>query len=248
MLILEGLILGTFIGSVLGMVGAGGAILAVPGLIAVMGLSTTAATTSSMVIVGAAALSGALRRLKTKNLDIRVGITFSLLGIFGTLLGSQLVDYFSDRALIFTFAFLMFAAAFGMWRHQVSEKEIPRASWPLVVLTASAVGVLTGLLGIGGGFLIVPALVLVLGIKLKLAVGTSLVAITMNSIIALSLRYEYWHLVPWKSIAVFTAMAVIASFVTTPLATHLPTKTLQKSFAILVVIVAIFMIITQGFK
>lgn len=248
MLILEGLILGTFIGSVLGMVGAGGAILAVPGLVAVMGLSTTAATTSSMVIVGAAAFSGAIRRLRTRNLDIKVGVTFSLLGIFGTLLGSQLVRYFSDRALMYTFAVLMFVAAFGMWRHQVSEREISRASWPLVLLTASGVGVLTGLLGIGGGFLIVPTLVLVLGIRLKLAVGTSLVAITMNSIIAFALRYQYWDFVPWKSVVAFTAMAVIASFVTTPLATHLPAKTLQRSFSVLVVVVAIFMIITQGSK
>jgi len=245
MLIAQGVLLGALIGTVLGVVGAGGAILAVPGLVAVMGLSAPAATTSSIVIVGAAALSGALRRVKSKNLDIRTGLTFSLLGFLGTLAGSQLAGHLSDRVLILTFAFLMFVAAIGMWRHHVSDREIAKPSWAMVVLTASAVGVLTGLLGIGGGFLIVPALVLILGVKVKLATGTSLVAIAMNSVIAFSLRSHYWHLVPWKSVLAFTAAAVIASFLTTPLATKLPSKTLQKSFAILVVIVAVFMVITQ---
>ena len=248
MLIMEGLLLGVLIGTVLGVVGAGGAILAVPGLIAVMGLSATAATTSSMVIVGAAALSGALRRVKSKNLDIKTGITFSLLGFLGTLVGSQLIGFFSDQMLILLFASLMFVAAFGMWRNQVLDKEVTKPSWILVVLTASAVGVLTGLLGIGGGFLIVPALVLILGVKVKLAAGTSLVAIAMNSIVAFLLRFQYWDVVPWNSVLVFTGAAVIASFITTPLATKLPSKTLQKSFAVLVVIVGIFMVITQGMK
>ena len=245
---MEGLLLGVLIGTVLGVVGAGGAILAVPGLIAVMGLSATAATTSSMVIVGAAALSGALRRVKSKNLDIKTGITFSLLGFLGTLVGSQLIGFFSDQTLILLFASLMFVAAFGMWRNQVLDKEVTKPSWILVVLTASAVGVLTGLLGIGGGFLIVPALVLILGVKVKLAAGTSLVAIAMNSIVAFLLRFQYWDVVPWNSVLVFTGAAVIASFITTPLATKLPSKTLQKSFAVLVVIVGIFMVITQGMK
>lgn len=236
------------IGTVLGVVGAGGAILAVPGLVTVMGLSATTATTSSMVIVGTAAVSGALRRVKSKNLDIKTGVTFSLLGFLGTLLGSQIVGFFSDRVLLLLFAFLMFAAAIGMWRHQVLGREMAKPSWMMVVLTASAVGLLTGLLGVGGGFLIVPALVLVLGVKVKLAAGTSLVAIAMNSIIAFLLRFHYWDSVPWTSVLVFASAAVIASFITTPLATKLPGKTLQKSFAVLVVAVATFMVITQGFK
>jgi uncharacterized protein len=247
-LIIEGLLLGIAIGTVLGVVGAGGAILAVPGLVAVMGLSATAATTSSIVIVGAAAFSGAARRVKTNNLEIKTGVIFSLLGFLGTLLGTRLVPLFSDRLLILLFALLMFAAAIGMWRNQVHNKEISSASWPLVILTASGIGVLTGLFGIGGGFLIVPALVLILGVKVKLAAGTSLVAITLNSVIAFLLRHNYWHLVPWSSILAFTGAAVVASFVTTPLAAKLPAKNLARAFSLLVITVAIFMVITQGFK
>ena len=248
MLIIEGLLLGIAIGTVLGVVGAGGAILAVPGLVAVMGLSATAATTSSIVIVGAAAFSGAARRVKSKNIDIKTGLTFSLLGFLGTLLGTRLVPLFPDRVLILSFTLLMFAAAIGMWRNQVHNKEFTSASWPLVILTASGIGVLTGLFGIGGGFLIVPALVLILGIKVKLAAGTSLVAISLNSVIAFLLRHQYWHLVPWSSILVFTGAAVVASFVTTPLAAKLPAKDLARAFSVLVVTVAIFMVVTQGLK
>ena len=248
MLILEGLILGVLIGTVLGVVGAGGAILAVPGLVAVMGLSATSATTSSMVVVGTAALSGALRRVKSKNLDIKTGITFSLLGFLGTLLGSQIVRFFSDRVLLLLFALLMIVAATGMWRHHVSDREMDKPHWSRVVLTASVVGLLTGLLGVGGGFLIVPALVLILGVKVKLAAGTSLVAIAMNSAIAFLLRFHYWHTVPWTSVLVFAGAAVIASFVTTPLATKLPAKALQKAFSVLVVLVAIYMVVSQIFK
>jgi uncharacterized protein len=247
-LILEGLLLGVAIGTVLGVVGAGGAILAVPGLVAVMGLSATAATTSSIVIVGAAAFSGAARRVKSNNLEIKTGVIFSLLGFLGTLLGTRLVPLFSDRLLILLFALLMFAAAIGMWRNQVHNKELASASWPLVILTASGIGILTGLFGIGGGFLIVPALVLILGVKVKLAAGTSLVAITLNSVIAFLLRHNYWHLVPWSSILAFTGAAVVASFVTTPLAAKLPAKDLARGFSVLVVTVAIFMVITQGLK
>lgn len=246
MLIIEGLLLGISIGTVLGVVGAGGAILAVPGLVAVMGLSATAATTSSIVIVGAAAFSGAARRVKTKNIDIKTGLIFSLLGFLGTLLGTRLVPLFPDRVLIILFALLMFAAAIGMWRNQVHDKEITAGAWPLVILTASGIGILTGLFGIGGGFLIVPALVLILGIKVKLAAGTSLVTITLNSVIALLLRHQYWHLVPWSSTLVFTGAAVIASFVTSPIASKLPTKVLARAFSILVAMVATFMVVTQG--
>ena len=228
----------------LGVVGAGGAILAVPGLVAVMGLSATAATTSSIIIVGAAALSGALRRMKSKNIDIRTGITFSVLGFLGTLLGTRLVPYFPDRVLILLFALLMFAAAIGMWRNQVHNKVITASSMPMVVLTASAIGVLTGLFGVGGGFLIVPALVLILGIEVGLAAGTSLVAIALNSIIAILLRHQYWHLVPWSSILVFTTAAVLASFATAPLANKLPAKDLQRAFSVMVSVVAMYMVIT----
>jgi uncharacterized membrane protein YfcA len=242
-MLLEGILLGIAIGAVLAVVGAGGAILAVPGLIAVMGLSATAATTSSLVIVGAAAIAGVIPRIKKAQVNIKLGIIFSLLGVLGTFLGTRLVAEIDETITIAIFASLMFVAAFFMWRGQVSDSEVfAKPNWVLVILVASVIGLITGFLGIGGGFLIVPALVLILKVPTKIAVGTSLVAIATNTIVALSFRYEFWSLIPIESIAAFTLAAVISSLILAPLATRLPARTIQKIFAVVVVAIAIYML------
>ena len=242
-MLLEGILLGIAIGAVLAIVGAGGAILAVPGLIAVMGLSATAATTSSLVIVGAAAIAGVIPRIKKQQVNIKLGIIFSALGVIGTYLGTLLVAEVSETLTVSFFAILMFAAAFSMWRGQVSESEVFKIpNWALVILVASLIGLITGFLGIGGGFLIVPALVLILKVPTKIAVGTSLVAIATNTIIALGFRYEFWSLIPVQSIAAFTMAAVLASLLLAPLATKLPNRTIQKAFSVIVLVIAIYLL------
>lgn len=243
MMLLEGILLGIAIGAVLAIVGAGGAILAVPGLIAVLGLSATAATTSSLVIVGAAAIAGVIPRIKKAQVNIKLGIIFSFLGVLGTFLGTRLVSEVSETLTISIFAILMFAAAISMWRGQVTESEVfQKPNWPLVILIASIIGLITGFLGIGGGFLIVPALVLILKVPTKIAVGTSLVAIATNTIIALGFRYEYWELIPVESIAAFTLAAVLASLLLAPIATRLPNRTIAKIFSIIVLVIAFYML------
>lgn len=248
MIFIEGIALGIFIGLILGTIGAGGAILAVPGLIAVMGLSTIAATTSSLVIVGSAAVAGFIPRLKTKTVDVRLGLTFSALGLLGTFVGTQLVKVVAEPVQIILFATLMFSAAIAMWRGPVSETKAPvRYQWPIVFAVASAIGVLTGLLGVGGGFLIVPALVLILKVPTKTAAGTSLVAIASTSAIAFLMRFEYWVEVPVAPIAAFTLAAIIASYLAAPIAGKLNARTLQKGFAVFVTIAATFILISRGF-
>ena len=241
----EGILLGLFIGIGLGIVGAGGAILAVPGLIAVMGLSTTAATTSSLIIVGAAAFAGVIPRLKTKSVKVWLGITFSLLGVVGTFLGTRLLPKVPEPLVIGLFAVLMLGAAIAMWRGPISQgsDSATPARW-LIVAVASVIGLLTGLLGVGGGFLIVPALVLILGVPTRVAAGTSLVAIATNSVIALLMRYEYWHLVPAGPITAFAIAGVAASFLSAPLAHRIEPQALRRAFAGLVVLVAIYMLLT----
>ena len=244
MMLFEGILLGIAIGAVLAIVGAGGAILAVPGLIAVMGLGATAATTSSLVIVGAAAVAGFIPRIKKQQVNIKLGIVFSALGVLGTYLGTLLVAEVSEVITVSIFAVLMFAAAFSVWRGQVAESEVlKKPNWLLVILVASLIGLITGFLGIGGGFLIVPALLLILKVPTKIAVGTSLVAIATNTLIALGFRYEFWSLIPIESITAFTLAAVLASLLLAPIATKLPSKTIQKTFAIIVVFVAIYMLV-----
>lgn len=245
MTIFFGLLLGVTVGSVLGLIGAGGAILAVPGLVAALGLSATAATTSSTIIVGSAALVGALRRRKTGTVNVKVGLTFSAIGVLGTFLGTLLLRFIPDNILLVLFAFLMFGSAYAMCCREVKESDTTKPNWFAVVVAATGVGILTGLLGIGGGFLIVPALVLFLKVPTKVAAGTSLVAITANSVLALGLRFEFWNQIPLLEIAVFTAAAILASVIMSPIATKLPTKLLQRIFAAIITLVAIYLIATN---
>ena len=240
-----GLLLGVIVGTSLGVIGAGGAIRAVPGLVAVLGLDAKIATTASTIIVGSAAAAGFIQRIKTRALDFKIGITFSLLGVGGTFLGTYLLQFLSDTFILVLFSLLMFGAAFGMWRKGVQEISETKPKWWLVILSASGVGLATGLLGIGGGFLIVPALVLFLNVPTKIAAGTSLVAITLNSIITFLLRNEYWSEMPWEPVLVFALSAVLASFFTARFAQKFQLKQLQRGFAILIVVVALYMLITR---
>jgi uncharacterized membrane protein YfcA len=245
MTIFLGLLLGAVVGGVLGLVGAGGAILAVPGLVAVLGLSATAATTSSTIIVGSAALAGALRRRKTGTLNVKVGLTFSAVGIFGTFIGTLILNIIPENVILVVFALLMFGAGYAMCCRNTPEPTEAKPKWHLVVIAATFVGILTGLLGIGGGFLIVPALVLFLKVPTKIAAGTSLVAITANSLLAFGLRFEYWDQIPVAEVTVFTISAITASLVLTPIAGKLNAKVLQKSFSVMIFLVATYTLITN---
>lgn len=240
MTIFFGLLLGAVVGSTLGLIGAGGAILAVPGLVAILGLSATAATTSSIIIVGSAALAGALRRRNTGTVDVKIGLTFSAIGIFGNFLGTLLLRVIPENLIMIIFALLMFGAGYAMCCRENPQPTAEKPKWQLVVIAATFVGILTGLLGIGGGFLIVPALILFLKVPTKVAAGTSLVAITANSLIAFVLRYEFWNQIPVAEVAVFTISAISASLLLTPVAGKLNAKAMQKIFSVVIVLVAIY--------
>lgn len=239
------LLLGAIVGATLGLIGAGGAILAVPGLVAVLGLSATAATTSSTIIVGSAALAGVLRRRNTGTVDVKVGLTFSAVGIVGTFIGTLLLKVIPENGILVLFALLMFGAGYAMCCRNIPEPTSARPKWHLVITAATVVGVLTGLLGIGGGFLIVPALILFLKVPAKVAAGTSLVAITANSLLGFGLRYEFWGQIPIAEVTVFTISAIAASLILTPVAGKLDAKVLQKSFSVIIILVAIYTLITN---
>ena len=245
MTILFGLILGAVVGASLGLIGAGGAILAVPGLVAVLGLSATAATTSSTIIVGSAALAGVLSRRKTGTVDVKVGLTFSAVGIVGTFIGTLLLKVIPENVTLVIFAFLMFGAGYAMCCRKTPEPIQTKPKWHLVIIAATFVGILTGLLGIGGGFLIVPALILFLKVPTKTAAGTSLLAITANSLLAFILRYEFWDQIPVMEVAVFTISAITASLILSPIAGKLNANVLKKSFSVVIILVGIYTLFTN---
>jgi uncharacterized protein len=240
-----GLLLGASVGATLGLIGAGGAILAVPGLVAVLGLSATAATTSSTIIVGSAALAGALRRRNTGTVDVKIGLTFSAIGIVGTFIGTLLLRVIPENLIMIAFAVIMFGAGYAMCCRENPEPKVEKPKWQSVVIAATFVGILTGLFGIGGGFMIVPALILFLRVPTRVAAGTSLVAITANSLLAFVMRYEFWDQIPVLEIAVFTVSAISASLILSPIAAKLNAKILQKIFSLVIVLVAIYTLVTN---
>jgi len=177
-----GLFLAALIGVSLGLLGGGGSILAVPILLYVVGMATKPAIAASLLVVGTTSLVGSMRHWRASNVDARTAIIFGLVSMAGSYSGGRLAANLSDSFQLVLFAIVMLGASVSMFRSRNDEPAAaPVVRLPLVVVSAAVVGLLTGIVGVGGGFLIVPALVLFSGLPMKRAVGTSLLVIAMNS-------------------------------------------------------------------
>lgn len=183
-----GLVLSAGIGLSLGVIGGGGSIITVPLLVYVIGVEPHAATAMSLGVVGATGLVGAGMHYRRGTVRLRTGLIFAAAGMVGAYFGTRLTYMLSDAALLLTFAGLMIVVAMRMLRSSSRSGEGSGRAAPLAAILAAGagVGVLTGFLGVGGGFLIVPALVFFTGLGMKEAVGTSLVVITLNCVAGLA--------------------------------------------------------------
>ena len=171
------------IGLSLGVFGSGGSILAVPVLAYLVGQPEKVAIAGSLAVVAGISLAAAVPYARERRVDWRSVLLFGLPGMVGTYLGAWLALYVSGAIQMTLFAIVMLGAAVMMLRSGAQEYEPGEArAYYKVMADGLAVGVLTGLVGVGGGFLIVPALVLLGGLPMRLAVGTSLVIITLKSI------------------------------------------------------------------
>ncbi|GAY10965.1 sulfite exporter TauE/SafE family protein [Pseudonocardia sp. N23] len=261
--------LGLVMGVVIGGLGGGGGVLTVPALVYVLGQNAQDATTSSLIIVGITAAVGAAARIKGRGVDWRNGIALGVIGIPAAYLGTLLNHHVSQPVLLLAFAALTIVAAAAMLLNARREpdpdtdtedttsvspsspgatatalrKRPARSALLLtageVVACGAAVGFLTGFLGVGGGFLVVPALVIVLRMPMALAVGTSLLVIVLNSISSMVSRFGVTHL-DWHVIAPFTIAAVLGTLLGKRVADRLSGATLTKSFAGMLVAVGIF--------
>jgi uncharacterized membrane protein YfcA len=180
------LLFGTMIGFLLGLVGGGGSILTVPILVYVIGLDVRAATATSLAIVGTSALAGAIPHAHAGRVNGHVALFFGLVGIAGAFAGTWLNHLVDGAWILLLFGVLMLVVAVRMWLRKASGlparpgEDDPGAVWKVGV-AGLLVGVMTGFFGVGGGFLIVPALALALGMPMAMAVGTSLLIIAINS-------------------------------------------------------------------
>lgn len=235
---------GIAVGLLLGALGGGGSILTVPVLVYALGQSAHQATTGSLVVVGVSSLFGLVPHLGAGNVRVGQGLLFGAVGIAGSYLGSTLSRGIDANLLLSLFACLLLVAAASMFRKFLRPESQTQPSQGTmtstvvrVVLAATAVGFLTGFFGVGGGFAIVPALVLALGFSMPVAVGTSLLVIVVNSIDAF-MFHAGGRAPDWGVIAPFAVAAIAGSLVGGHMASRLPKKALGLLFATFLVLVA----------
>ncbi|ODU06169.1 MAG: hypothetical protein ABS81_05545 [Pseudonocardia sp. SCN 72-86] len=259
--------LGLVVGFVIGGLGGGGGVLTVPALVYALGQNAQAATTSSVVIVGISAAVGAVTRMKGGGVDWRTGAALGVVGIPAAYLGTALNHQVRQPVLLLAFAVLTVAAASAMLLDSrddhgpavegddtdsggaagasgtMTALRPATRTWLIfaakVVACGATAGFLTGFLGVGGGFLVVPALVIVLRMPMTVAVGTSLLVIVLNSISSVVSRVGGMHL-DWSVIVPFTLAAVAGTLLGKRIADRLSGVALTRSFAVLLVAVGVF--------
>lgn len=239
-------------GFVLGAVGSGGSILAMPVLMYVFGIPATTATSYSLFIVGMTATTGTFRAHKKSELDWTVALKFGLPMMIAVITARSLIlpniptsfgDFSRDRILTILFAIIMLGAARALWKGRKEGEGGERAHW-LVVAQGFGTGLLTGLVGAGGGFIIVPALVLGLKLPMRYAVGTSLAIIAANSGFGFATDVISGFVdIDWKLLLTFASLSIVGLFIGSKVASSLPQKTVKRGFAVLVVLLAITMLL-----
>jgi uncharacterized membrane protein YfcA len=247
---------GLAIGLAVGTLGGGGSVLAVPVLVYVLGQSVQDATTASLIVVTAGALAGGLGHAREGHVCWRHAAAFVIGALPGVAGGTALGNTVSGAATIAAFAVVMLAASVATWlnaRDEPAEEppgeeaECPPLRRLRAVGTGAAIGAMTGFFGVGGGFLLVPALALVCALSMRLAVGTSLTIVTATSIAGLAA-----HLITGRGLdagvtAAMTAACVIGALAGAPLAARIPHRALGQGFAVLLAAVAAYLLASAAF-
>lgn len=250
------------IGLVMGLIGGGGSILSVPIFVYVFGFDPVTATTLSLFVVGVTSLVGSAGFVKEKMIDFQTALIFGIPSVLGVLFSRRLVlpnlpEYIinrwgitltKDMFLLLLFSLLMVIASFKMIRKtdRPSGRKQNGNSYTILVSQGLLVGIITGLIGAGGGFLIVPALVMLIGLPMKKAVATSLFIIAMNSILGfLSTMKMVAH--DWTLLTVFTVLSVIGIFIGIAMATKIDGRKLKPAFGWMVLLMGVFIIFKEIF-
>lgn len=244
--IVGALIAGSVIGAVLGFVGAGGAMLTVPILVYGFDYQPHSASVAAIAVVIAAASSGLYPRMKSGDVLIKEALIICGIGAVSNIISAQLVKNISDQLLITGFSAVIIFAGITMLRKPIEapEKKVPAIE---LIWLSLVIGSLTGLFGIGGGFLAIPALVLAFNVPQYKAAGTSLLIIVLNSLVALIAHNSTWSEINWK-IPIFMGLsAVIIGSIAGKKSAKINPALLRISFAVLLFGVAAFTLIRTWF-
>ncbi|MDZ4070607.1 MAG: sulfite exporter TauE/SafE family protein [Sediminibacterium sp.] len=256
---MAGYIASLVIGISLGLIGGGGSILTVPVLVYLFGVEPVLATAYSLFIVGASSLVGAIPKYKQGLVNIKTAIIFgvpSIAAVFATrkfivpLIPAevfQIGDFVITKSILMMllFAVLMVFASVSMIREKnkngTKEPEEQKFNYPIILLEGAVVGILTGLVGAGGGFLIIPALVLLSKLPMKQAVGTSLLIIAAKSLIGFTGDISNYTM-NWRLLGIVSALAIAGIFIGNQLSKKIDGHKLKKGFGWFVLIMGIYII------
>ena len=239
-----GFTLAFLMGMSLGLLGGGGSIITVPVLVYAMGMDPKISIALSLAIVGATSLLGVYWHFKSRNVNFKIAAFLGPIAMGGTFLGVKLSVFLSGQVQLVLFALIMLAASLFMFKNNKAlPKTTPEKKINFLFLSLGGVilGTITGLVGVGGGFLIVPALVFLTGVRMKQAVGTSLLIISLNSLSGFA---GYLNIVeiPWGFLAKFTLCSGIGIFVGTYLVRFVKQQQLKTAFAIFLLAMGAFII------
>ncbi|RJF71896.1 sulfite exporter TauE/SafE family protein [Deinococcus cavernae] len=232
------------IGLSLGLLGSGGSILTVPVLVYLVGEETKLAITESLAIVGSISLFGMLPYARKGLVNWPRFAWFGVPGLLGTTLGASLSQHMTGSLQLTIFAVVMLLAAFMMFRPGAKEQPEPGHCSPgFTALQGLGVGLLTGVVGVGGGFLIIPALVLLGKLPMKYAVGTSLAIITLNSYSGFAKHVaQAQEPLHWPLILIFAAIGIAGSWLGSRLGQKVSNTALRKGFAAFLVVMGAYVL------
>ena len=252
------------IGIVLGLIGGGGSILTVPILVYLLYINPVTATAYSLFVVGVSALVGAIRNMQKGLVDLRTAIVFAIpafIAVYGTrkyLVPAIPEEIFSvgsfmltkNMAIMLFFAIVMLLASLSMIKNNNSdsdEESVVQYNYPLIIIEGFLVGVLTGIVGAGGGFMIIPALVLLAKLPMKKAVATSLLIIAIKSLIGFIGDVENLD-IDWVFLLSFTLVSVGGIFIGIYLSNFISGKKLKKGFGWFVLLMGVYIIFKELLK
>jgi uncharacterized protein len=244
-LIVTALASGVFIGSVLGFIGAGGAMVTVPILVYLFDFSPFQATTAALAVVLVTAIASLIPRYKSKDVLIKEALIIWALGLLTSVGLSAIADSLPDRLILIGFSLVLIGAGISMLQPPLQNQPERKLSTGYLVLLSLITGSLTGLFGIGGGFVAIPILILFFQTPPNKAAGTSLLIIALNSATAFIVKFNQWSEINWRYPLIIAVAAVITASLSSRLALKLPTVHLKKGFAYLLFLLAAFTILSE---
>jgi uncharacterized membrane protein YfcA len=259
-----GYILASLIGVSLGLIGGGGSILALPVLVYVFGINTIEATAYSLFIVGITSMAGSLMNIRKGAIDLKAVLLFSipsLVSVFlvrkflipilpDVIVTTSVFTISKETFLLLVFSILMLVAGAmmitGKCLHCDEKQKVQiKINYSLIVAEGLVIGAITGLVGAGGGFLVIPALVMYAGLSMKQAVGTSLLIIAIKSLVGFSGDVMNSVEINWVLLTVFSAIAIVGMYVGTNLQELFSEKWLRRIFGIFVIVLSIGILIKE---